>query len=144
MQDRDEKAREGLVAKARVRFIDGTEAVISPPFTAQSECRIVEAWIELPSGQRVPFAKRESDTASDIRAAKERLGAWLAAEPERSWSREIHEAGPGPDDDACVEIWLSRCGDDPDDRDAAHDVYADGPTEGAAILAALEKVNGGA
>lgn len=76
----------------------------------------------------VVAVRPEPSPEADLRAAKERLGAWLAEEPERSWN--IDDGDP-------VDIELVQC--DPVGRWIVK-ASGEGPTEAAALFAALERV----
>jgi hypothetical protein len=67
-------------------------------------------------------------------AAKQRLGAWLSAEPCRYW-----EHGNWRPDGA---DWVHLCEKPGDPRDIVILGSGEGPDLAAAIMAALEKING--
>ena len=102
------------------RFVEGS---LLPCETCERLCCVCFAGY-------VPTA--EERAASDLRAAKERLGAWLAGQTWRSFS--LHTAPAG-----AVRCELHQYLDMLDNFQESHE--ADGPTEDAASLAALEKVN---
>lgn len=72
----------------------------------------------------------------DLRAAKERLGAWLVAWPCRGWTSVCN----APDGIWTVALWNLFLASPLIDHGPLAE--ADAKTEAAAILAALEKVNG--
>lgn len=71
----------------------------------------------------------------DLRAAKERLGAWVTAEHMRSWLH-TRPGLPGQHPEHSIQLWIGVLTTEPELC-----ALGEGPTEAAAILAALEKVN---
>lgn len=125
-------------ADLRVAYMDDTtHGDMSPPTPAGTLGRFTPDMFRGSPAETV-----EPDPATDLRAAKERLGAWLAAEERRTWELALIQPFG-----AREQYWYAAlfAGTSTSGEQAARCVAEErGPTEAAAIFAALEKANGGA